>query len=64
MKGKNLKVIVKYDKDDYNDNENKIIDEQIKRIKRINDKIALAMNIKVKNHTRVKIEEGPFYLIL
>lgn len=62
MKNKKVKVFVRYDKRDYNDNENQIIKDQLKRIKKINEKLEFAMNVKVKTSTHVKIEEGPFYL--
>jgi len=61
MKNKKVKVIVKYDKNDYDDNENQIIKDQLKRIKKINNKLEFAMSIRVQ-HNIVKIEQGPFYL--
>jgi len=64
MGSKKLNVIVKYDKNDYDENENKFINDQLKRIKKINDKIPFAMNIKVQTNTLVKIEKGPFYLTI
>jgi hypothetical protein len=64
MGSKKLNVLVKYDKNDYDENENKFINDQLKRIKKINDKIPFAMNIKVQTNTLVKIEKGPFYLTI
>jgi hypothetical protein len=64
MGSKKLKVLVKYDKNEYDENENKFINEQLKRIKKINDKIPFIMNIKVQTNTLVKIEQGPFYLTI
>jgi uncharacterized protein YbaR (Trm112 family) len=64
MGSKKLKVLVKYDKNEYDENENKFINEQLKRIKKINDKIPFVMNIKVQTNTLVKIEQGPFYLTI
>ena len=62
MKNKQLDIIVKYNKNDYNNDELKLIEDKLKKLKKINDKIALLVNLKLENNQTVKIEEGPFIL--
>jgi hypothetical protein len=62
MKNKQLDIIVKYNKNDYNNDELKLIEDKLKKLKKINDKIAFIVNLKLENNQTVKIEEGPFIL--
>jgi len=62
MKNKQLDIIVKYNRNDYSNDELKLIDDKLKRLKKVNDKISFIVNLKLENNKTVKIERGPFLL--
>jgi len=64
MKNKQLDIIVKYNRNDYSNDELKLIDDKLKRLKKVNDKISFIVNLKKleDNIKTVKIERGPFLL--